>query len=269
MQSAGEGDVRGGAHHEGRGSFIVDIDGYEGPVDVLLGLAREQKVDLKHVSIVQLAEQYLEFIAEASRENLEVTAEYLVMAAWLAYLKSRLLLPEPPRPDELSGEEMAAALALQLRRLEAMRDAGARLMARNRLDQDVFARGEGKRLAEATTMEVMKVGLHDMLRAYAAHVARQQPHELRIETSDLCSVTQALERLRQMLGTCSGWMTLFSFLPDETTKGLRAGRMSARSALAATFAASLELVREGHVRLRQSSWFGPIYLGPCDHEKKP
>jgi segregation and condensation protein A len=122
-------------------------------------------------------------------------------------------------------------------------------------------------LAEVTTIEVMKVDLHDLLRAYAAHVARQQPHHLRIETSDLCSVKQALERLRQMLGTRPGWATLSSFLPDETAKGLREGRISARSALAATFAASLELVREGHIRMRQGSSFGPIYLGPCEKKQ--
>ena len=268
MQSAGDGEVRGGPRHEGPDTFIVDIDGYEGPIDVLLGLAREQKVDLKHVSIVQLAEQYLTFIAETRRASLEVNAEYLVMAAWLAYLKSRLLLPELPRPDEPSGEEMAAALAFQLRRLEAMRDAGAGLMARSRLDQDIFPRGEVERLAEVTTIGVMRVDLHDLLRAYVAHVARQQPHGLRIETSDLYSVKQALERLRQMLETSTGWATLFSFLPDETAEGLREGRVSARSALAATFAASLELVREGHIRLRQNSSFGPIYLGSFDCEKK-
>jgi segregation and condensation protein A len=147
-----------------------------------------------------------------------------------------------------------------------MRDAGAGLMARKRLDQDIFARGEVERLAQVTAIEVMKVDLHDLLKAYAAHIARQQAHGLRIETSELCSVTQALERLRQMLGTCPGWMTLFSFLPEETTKGLREGCISARSALAATFAASLELAREGHIQVRQSSWFGPIYLGPSDYE---
>ena len=268
MHGAGEHEVRGRARHEDPNAFIVDIDGYEGPVDVLLDLAREQKVDLKHVSIVQLAEQYLAFIAEARRASLEVTAEYLVMAAWLAYLKSRLLLPELPRPDGLSGEEMAAALAFQLRQLEAMRDAGAGLMARSRLDQDIFPRGEMECFAEMTPIGVARVDLHDLLEAYAKHVARQQAHDLRIETSDLCSVKQALERLRQMLETCPGWATLFSFLPDETAKGLREGRISARSTLAATFAASLELVREGHIRLRQGSSFGPIYLSPCKKKQQ-
>ena len=260
----GVGPVR----REVAATFIVDVDGYEGPLDILLGLAREQKVDLKHISIVQLADQYLSFIAEARRASLEVAAEYLVMAAWLAYLKSRLLLPEMPKPDEPSGEELAAALEFQLRRLEAMRGSGVKLMARTRLHQDVFPRGEVEPLAETRTTEVMKVDRHDLLKAYAAHGARQQPHGLRIEVADLFSVDQALKRLREMLGHSPGWETLFSFLPEETAEGLRQGRVSARSALASTFAASLELVREGHSRLRQRASFGPIYLKLADHDKE-
>lgn len=245
-------------------AFIVDVDGYEGPLDILLGLAREQKVDLKHISIVQLADQYLSFIAEARRASLEMAAEYLVMAAWLAYLKSRLLLPERPKPDEPSGEELAASLAFQLLRLEAMRDAGANLMARARLHHDVFPRGEVETIAETRSTVVLKVGLRDFLQAYATHVARQQPHGLRIDVSDLFSVDLALKRLRRLLGHSPGWAALASFLPDETAEGLRRGTISARSALAATFAASLELVREGHIHLRQNASFGPIYLGPSD-----
>lgn len=243
--------------------FIVDVDGYEGPLDILLGLAREQKVDLKHVSIVQLADQYLGFIAEARRASLEVAAEYLVMAAWLAYLKSRLLLPERPKSDEPSGEELAATLAFQLLRLEAMRDAGAKLMARTRLHHDIFPRGEVEPFVETRKMEAVKVNLNDLLKAYSTHVARQQPHGLRIEVSELLSVDLALKRLRQMLGHSPGWATLFSLLPDGTAEGLRRGSIYARSALAATFAASLELAREGQIGLRQNTLFGPIYLGPA------
>lgn len=137
-----EGDTAAAAVETGK-AFVVDIDGYEGPIDVLLTLAREQKVDLKQVSIVQLADQYLAFVAEVRRANLELAAEYLVMAAWLAYLKSRLLLPEPPADEEPSGEEMAAALSFQLQRLEAMREAGAQLVARPRLGRD-FSRGDNR-----------------------------------------------------------------------------------------------------------------------------
>ena len=245
-------------------TFIVDVDGYEGPLDILLGLAREQKVDLNNISIVQLADQYLSFIAEARRASLEVAAEYLVMAAWLAYLKSRLLLPERPKPDEPSGEELAASLAFQLLRLEAMREAGAKLMARARLHHDIFPRGEVEAVAETRNRVVFKVDLRSFLQAYAAHVAREQPQGLRIEISNLFSVELALKRLRRLLGHSPGWAALASFLPDETAEGLRRGTISARSALAATFAASLELAREGHIRLRQNSSFGPIYLGPSD-----
>jgi segregation and condensation protein A len=268
MTGADKGDEAGGARREAAATFIVDVDGYEGPLDVLLGLAREQKVDLKNISIVQLADQYLTFIAEVRRASLEVAAEYLVMAAWLVYLKSRLLLPERPKPDEPTGEELAAALAFQLRRLEAMRGAAAELMALTRLHHDIFPRGEVERFAETMNIEVVKVDLHDLLKAYAMHVARHQPHGLRIEVSDLFSVERALTRLRQMLGHSPGWATLVSFLPDETAEGLRRGSISARSALAATFAASLELCREGHIRLRQNASFGPIYLGPASPDRE-
>ncbi len=256
------GELSGGCERrEALPAFIVDIDGYEGPVDVLLDLARDQKVDLKHISIVQLADQYLAFIAKARRDNLEMAAEYLVMAAWLAYLKSRLLLPEPPRPDEPSGEQMAAALAYQLRRLEAMRDAGDRLMSGPRLHHDVFPRGEVERFPEVAVVHVVKPTLHDLLKAYATQVVRFQPRALRIEASDLWSVDRALKHLRQMLDRLSGWTPLSRLLPDKTAEGLRQGSTAARSALAATFAASLELTREGRVRLRQGKMFGPLYLG--------
>jgi segregation and condensation protein A len=262
--SGGGREGVGGVPRYPAATFIVDVEGYEGPLDILLGLAREQRVDLKHISIVQLADQYLAFIAEVQRASLEVAAEYLVMAAWLAYLKSRLLLPEPPKSDEPSAEELAAVLAFQLRRLEAMRGAGEALMARTRLQKDIFPRGAAEPLAEARTTEIIKVDLHDLLKAYVTRVARQQPHGLRIEALDLFSVELALERLRHMLGCSPGWATLFSFLPDGTADGLRQGRIAARSALAATFAACLELAREGHVRLRQNGSFGPIYVGPSD-----
>lgn len=266
----GQREGVGGVPRDAAAAFIVDVEGYQGPLDVLLGLAREQRVDLKHISIVQLADQYLAFIAEVRRASLEVAAEYLVMAAWLAYLKSRLLLPEAPKPDEPSGEELAAVLAFQLRRLEAMRGAGEALMARTRLQKDIFPRGAVEPLAEARTTEVIKVDLHDLLKAYAARIARQQPRGLRIEALDLLSVELALTRLRQMLGYSPGWATLFSFLPDGTADGLRQGHLAARSALAATFAACLELAREGQVRLRQNVSFGPIYVGPgdCDSDQR-
>ncbi len=232
--------------------LVVDLDGYEGPLDVLLTLARAQKVDLARISILQLANQYLDFIERAPR--LEIAADYLVMAAWLAYLKSRLLLPEPGADDEPTGEELAAALALQLRRLEAMREAGARLMARPQLGRDVFARGapEGVR---TMAHPVVELSFYELLSAYGSHRLRTAAVPYSIRPSKLHSVDQALRRLSRLLGRARGWQTLASFLPSGLTDSL-----VRRSAVASTFAASLELARRGHVQLRQSGDSSPIYL---------
>jgi len=235
-------------------AFVVDIDGYEGPIDVLLTLAREQKVDVTRISIMQLADQYLEFVAEARRANLELAADYLVMAAWLAYLKSRLLLPDLGGGEEPSGEEMAAALAFQLQRLEAMQESGRRLMARPQLGRDFFSRGDPDRLAADTTTE-LEVGLYDLLRAYADQRRRRDVHTLHIEAWTLYTVEDALQRLQRLLGKTPEWESLWRFLPDGLQGGLKA-----RSALASTFAASLELARQGRLRLRQGAAFGPIYV---------
>jgi segregation and condensation protein A len=249
-------------------SFVVDLDGYEGPIDVLLTLARDQKVDLRQVSIVALADQYLAFIAAVRNANLELVAEYLVMAAWLAYLKSRLLLPEPPTADEPSATEMSAALAFQLRRLEAMREAGARLLARPQLGSEFFARGDREENGERIR-EVVTVGLFDLLEAYCAHLHRRRPQMLRIEAAELYSVDDAIHWLQRALGRSPNWESLWNLLPAGTLDGLRQGRLSARSALAASFAASLELAREGRVRLRQGSPFGPIYLSAAGGIRDP
>lgn len=245
--------------------FVVDIEGYEGPVDVLLTLARAQKVDLKQVSILQLADQYLAFVASVRSASLELAAEYLVMAAWLAYLKSRLLLPEPPGDEEPTGEEMAAALAFQLQRLEAVREAGARLLARPRLGRDVFARGQPEPV-QATTTTVVVVTLYDLLKAYGEHVRRRQPQVLAVEPSEVYSVKDALAWLTRALGRSPGWENLWNFLPPDTVQELRGGRpgLTERSAFAATFAASLELARQGRLRLRQAGAFGPIYINSGD-----
>ncbi len=236
------------------GRLVVDLDGYEGPLDVLLALARAQKVDLARISILQLADQYLSFIERARELRLEIAADYLVMAAWLAYLKSRLLLPEPPAEDEPTGEEIAAALALQLRRLEAMRAAGARLMGRPLLGRDVFARGapEGVR---TIAHPVYELSYFDLLKAYADHRRRTAPGRLTVEPSRMHTMDQALRRLTRLLGSAQGWQTLASFLPPGLAHAL-----ILRSAVAATFAASLELARQGRVRLRQSGEFAPIYV---------
>ena len=254
------GDEEGPFESDSSAAFVVDIEGYEGPLDVLLALAREQKVDLRQISILQLADQYLAFVSAARRVNLQLAAEYLVIAAWLAYLKSRLLLPESERADEPSADDMAAQLALQLRRLEAMRTVGARLLARAQLGREVFARGCPE-VFEPEAVTVFRVGLADLLKAYGHHLSRKRAGEpLRIEASSLWSVDQALERLSRMVGGQVSWENLVRFLPPGTFEGLRQGRIEARSQLAATFAASLELARRGAINLRQSGPFGAIYV---------
>jgi segregation and condensation protein A len=233
--------------------LVVDLEGYEGPIDVLLTLAREQKVDLTKISILALADQYLAFIAAARRLRLEIAADYLVMAAWLAYLKSRLLLPEPPGPEEPTGEELAAALTHQLRRLEAMREMGARMMALPRLDRDVFGRGAPEGLPRKL-LPRYEATLLELLRAYGDQRRRKEGAVLHIAPAELYSMDDALDRLRRVLGHMPEWRTLVSFLPA----GL--GGLIGRSAVAATFAASLELARTGKLQLRQDRAFGPILL---------
>jgi segregation and condensation protein A len=234
--------------------LVVDLEGYEGPIDMLLALAREQKVDLTRISILQLADQYLAFISAARHLRLEIAADYLVMAAWHAYLKSRLLLPEPAQADEPTGAELAAALTHQLQRLEAMQQAGARLMARPQLGRDVFARGAPEGLPRVLK-PVYEATLYELLRAYGDQRQRKEGSVLHIEAPELYSMDDALHRLARILGRVPEWRTLMSFLPP----GLRGGIVE-RSAVAATFAAGLELARAGKLQLRQDNPFGPIYL---------
>jgi len=243
------------------GELVVDLDGYEGPIDVLLSLARDQKVDLTKISILQLADQYLAFISAARQMRLEIAADYLVMAAWLAYLKSRLLLPEPQPEDEPSGAELAAALAFQLQRLEAMQQAGVRLMARPLLGRDVFPRGvpEGLPLVSRFAYDAT---LYDLLKAYGDSRRRAVGNVLEIRPAELYSMDEALARLGKLLGRLPEWRTLMSFLPPNLRDGL-----VGRSAVASTFAASLELVRSGRAQLRQDVAFGPIYLRSPPEEK--
>ncbi len=235
--------------------FMVDVEGYEGPIDMLLQLARDQKVDLVNISILELADQYLEFVSAARRSNLELAADYLVMAAWLAYLKSRMLLPDIGGGEEPTGEEMAAALQFQLRRLEAMQDAGAKLMAMPRLGQDFYARGEPEKFS-TTVNTVLEVSLYDLLKAYGEQRSRGEASTLHIEAFDLYTVDDALERLRSFLGTPTpDWKNLWQFLPESLKGGL-----VTRSAVASTFTASLELAKEGKVKIRQDGIFGPIFV---------
>jgi len=236
------------------GGFNVSLDGFEGPLDLLLALARQQKVDIRQISILALAEQYLGFIAEARKVRLELAADYLVMAAWLAYLKSRLLLPDSADEDEPSGAELAARLQHQLRRLEAMREAADKLMARNRLGQDVFARGmpEGVRVIRDSVFEC---SLHELLSAYGAQMGRTNVTTFQLRPVTLMSVEDAIRRLSQVLGELPDWASLETFLPPELRSGIEG-----RSAVASTFAASLELAKQGRLRIRQGQTFGPIYV---------
>ncbi len=238
------------------GELVLDLEGFEGPIDLLLTLAREQKVDLARISILQLADQYLEFIAGARAIHLDIAAEYLVMAAWLAYLKSRLLLPEEEKDeDEPSGEEIAALLAFQLRRLEAMREAGAKLMALPQLGRDSFHRGESQQGVARITKPIWQASLYDLLRAYGDQRKRKQPSQLTIVQTELYSIDLAIQRLSHIVGRIPDWTTLLSFLPSDL-----ADPLINRSAVAAHFVASLELTREGKLELRQADPFGPIWL---------
>jgi len=236
-------------------AFVVDLEGYEGPIDALLIMARDQKVDLTQISILALADQYLEFVAEARRRNLELAADYLVMAAWLAYLKSKLLLPDLDADEEPTGAEMAAALRYQLRRLNAMQDAGKKLMTSRRLGIDFFGRGQPEAFrARVTTF--MELSLFELLKAYGdqrRHKAGMGP--LTIEPFEVYTVDDAIARIRRLLGSSPDWQNLWSYLP----KGLQDGLLT-RSAVASTFAASLELAKEGRAVVRQAETYGPLFL---------
>jgi segregation and condensation protein A len=235
-------------------SLVVDVDGFEGPLDLLLTLARKQKVDLARISILALVEQYLEFVTEARRLRLELAADYLVMAAWLAYLKSRLLIPEQKEEDALSGEEMAAALAFRLRRLEAMRATADKLMARNRLGRDVHARGqpEAIRVDRRSTFDAT---LYDLLIAYAAQRQRSSVTSVHVRRRTVWSLQEARDLLTRLIGTHLDWAPLDAYLSRYV-----ADRGQASTVIASAFSASLEMVREGEVEIRQSEAFAPIYL---------
>ena len=233
----------------------VDVEGFEGPLDLLLELGRRQKVDLSKISILALAEQYLEFIDEVRKLRIELAADYLVMAAWLAFLKSKLLLPADEEEDgEMTGEEMAALLAFRLKRLEAMREAGKRLINRNRLGRDFFVRGIPEPI-QVDKKKEYSATLYDLLSAYASQRQRQSVSHVTIAKREVWSLSDAREILSRMLGDLGEWTSLQSFLlPYIPTPELR------NSAVASSFAATLELVREGKLKIRQEEAFAPLYL---------
>ncbi|WP_193141670.1 MULTISPECIES: segregation and condensation protein A [unclassified Meridianimarinicoccus] len=236
-------------------ALIVDVDGFEGPLDLLLTLSRTQKVDLRKISVLALAEQYLVFVDKAKELRIELAADYLVMAAWLAFLKSRLLLPPDPEDDGPSGEDMAAHLAFQLQRLEAMREAAAKLMGRDRLGRDVFARGEEESVARLRRTR-FTASLLDLMQAYARLRTKDDFRPFVLDRGPVLTMEEALDRLRPLVAFAGDWTDLSSYLPD----GWLEDPKKRRSALAATFAASLELVKRGQVELDQSDTFAPIRL---------
>ena len=236
-------------------ALIVDVDGYEGPLDLLLTLARTQKVDLRKISVLALAEQYLHFVEEAKALRIELAADYLVMAAWLAYLKSQLLLPPDPTEEGPSGAEMAAWLAFQLERLEAMRNAAAQLMARDRLGRDVFARGAPETVGRVRRTQ-FTASLLDLMQAYARLRTKDEFRPFVMDRGPILTMEQALERMRGLIGFAGDWTELASYLPDDW----RSDPVRRRSATAATFAAALELVKQGQAEITQVEMFAPIRL---------
>ena len=236
-------------------ALIVDVDGFEGPLDLLLMLSRTQKVDLRRISVLHLAEQYLAFVQEAKALRIELAADYLVMAAWLAFLKSRLLLPPDPADEGPSGAELAAHLAYQLERLQAMREAAAQLMARDQKGRNFFVRGIPE---DVTRLRKVVYGatLLDLMQAYARIRTRDEFRPYAFDRDHVFTMEQALERMRGLIGFAGDWTDLASYLPEDWTRD----PARRRSATAATFAASLELAKQGQIELRQGESFAPISI---------
>jgi segregation and condensation protein A len=237
-------------------ALVVNVDGFEGPLDLLLRLARDQKVDIARISVLKLADQYLEFIESAKKLNLELAADYLVMAAWLAYLKSKLILPQAPDVDgEPTADEMASRLRWRLQRLEAMREASVRLMGRDRLGRDVFERGAPEPV-NVVKLRTYKDTLYDLLTAYAAERVRKLGGKsYRPVMAPVLAIEEARERLERLLGKLPDWSTLSQLLPFEWKAGARR-----RSALASTLLACLELARDGKVEIRQLRPFDEVFV---------
>jgi segregation and condensation protein A len=236
-------------------ALIVDVDGYEGPLDLLLTLSRSQKVDLRKISVLQLAEQYLIFVAQAYQLRIELAADYLVMAAWLAYLKSRLLLPPEPGDAGPSADDLAAHLSFQLERLAAMREAASRLMALDQLGRNVFVRGVPEDITRRRDIRY-EATLLDLMRAYARIRTRDDFRPYALDRQNVYTMEQALERLRSLIGYVGNWADLTSFLPD----GWDISPARRRSATAAHFAAVLEMAKRGQVHLRQADTFAPVEI---------
>lgn len=242
--------------------LIVNLSGYEGPLDVLLIMAKSQKVDLMKISILQLTEQYLVFIAEVRKKNLELAADYLVMAAWLAYLKSNLLLPREETGEELTAEQMAERLKFQLKKLEAIRQVSEKLMNLPVLGTNFFNRGMPEGIRLIRTPEYY-LSLYDLLKSYANQRYKSAYSSMVIERPAVYAMEEALVRLQRMVGTAFEWTKLESFLPPEFSKG-----KNARSGVAGTLAAAMELVREGVLEVQQLAPFGPVFIKNKNNNKE-
>lgn len=247
--------------HDDDDALLLDLEGYEGPIDMLLDLARKQKLDLMHISILDLARQYIAFIEQATDLKLDLAAEYLVMAAWLAYLKSRLLLPkEEIDEDELTGEEMAAALQFQLRRLEAMQDAADQLFDRPQLGQDVYSRGMGFELSTETDASY-DASLYELLSSYGAINRRRNAAHYKPVEFNLMSMDEGMDRLKDAFkklprkGQHSAWLTLESLIDKKEED-----KMFSRSTIASIFTAGLEMAKYGGCEIRQDAPMRPVYM---------
>ncbi|TNE42214.1 MAG: segregation/condensation protein A [Alphaproteobacteria bacterium] len=265
--------LMGGSGASSKEALVVDVEGFEGPLDVLLAMARTQKVDITKISILKLAEQYLEFVNQARTMKLELAADYLVMAAWLTYLKSRLLLPSEEEEEGPSGEELAARLAFQLQRLQAMRNVAARLFARDRLGRDFFFRGapEGVRIVRKSEYHAT---LYELLKAYSDERVRTIDANYHIERPLVLAIEDARRRLEAVLGRIPDWSRLEDFLPtgiasyrlfnvnpeEAADAESDLGKKMRISARASTFVAGLELARDGVLEIRQLEPFAPIYI---------
>ena len=250
-----EGDTFESAPIREEDALIIELDGFEGPLDLLLALARHQKVDIAKISVLQLADQYLAFMESVRRKRLELAADYLVMAAWLTFLKSRLVLPQATAAEAVGAEEMAAQLRWRLARLQMMREAAARLMARDRLGRDVFGRGEPEPVLVERTKKHTDT-LYELLTAYSQQRVRTLGHRVyEMARAPVYLIEEARARIERMLGRIPSWSALSRFLPPDWGLGMRR-----RTALASTFSAALELTRDGRLEMRQMTPFGEIFL---------
>jgi segregation and condensation protein A len=251
----GEGDPRRMDVAVDEDALIIDVEGFEGPLDLLLDLARTHKIDLSRISILALADQYIAFIERARKMRLELAADYLVMAAWLTYLKSRLLIPQPPKTDEAEPLDMAARLAFRLQRLQAMRDAAQKLMAAPQLGRDVYERGAPEPLVIETQKEYGDT-LLDLLKAYAERRQRRMVHQVyTVKKQAVWSIKEARETLERLIGAMDEWGTFDRWLEKYISQP-----ETRRSVRASSFTASLELAREGVIELRQDEAFQPIFM---------